>query len=58
MVARISPAGSAGRSTLDGPTFHAAILEADGSARVGGHVADIWAGSLSNPTHDWEETDD
>lgn len=55
-ITRITPAGSAGRSHLDGPTYHATIV-VDGKVRRGGHTVDIWAGSLSNPISAFSEAE-
>lgn len=58
VIDRITPPGSAGTRVSDGPIFHARIMTRmdDGTwGRVAnGHVADIWSGSLSYATHDFE----
>ena len=54
-IVRITPAGSAGTSHADGPTFHAAPVGADGNVIRGGFVADIWSKSMSHPTAAYRE---
>jgi hypothetical protein len=54
-VTRISPAGSAGTSEADGPTYHATIV-VDGEVKSGGYTADIWSKSASNQTSAFSKT--
>lgn len=54
VIARITPAGEFGTSFTDGPVFHVASVDEHGAPIWGGYMADVWHGSLSNPTSDWE----
>lgn len=54
-VVRITPAGAAGTSHRDGPTYHARIVQHDGTTDPRGYVVDIWAHSTSAPTSAYTE---
>jgi hypothetical protein len=57
IVVRITPAGANGTRVSDGPTYHARVVDDACQEIPGGHVADIWTGSLSYPLADWQTLD-
>ncbi len=57
IISRISPAGQAGTSHADGPTYHAVFMDEDGKPRMNGLTKDIWSKSMSNPTSAWTKVE-
>lgn len=52
-ITRVTPAGAAATSFASGPTFHATLVDAEGTPIPRGHTAEIWSGSVVYPARQW-----